>query len=269
MIAKIDIDKAFNTVEWNAILAILQKMNFPGLWISWIYYCLSSASFSFLINGHSSSWISSNRGVRQGDPISPLIFILVTQNLFAILNQVLFLNLVLGFDHRLSKNFNHLMLADNLILVTMASTSAAQNCTLCLDIYHKITGHKPNLDKSALFLPSWCNKKIAKALSILMGIKLDKLPFTYLGVLISPSRLSINNFNFWLNRVEAAINSWYRLSISFAGHMVLINSSIFSLPTYLLSMFLIPDSILEKISKLAKNFLWGRNGNRSGFHTIG
>lgn len=76
MLAKIDIEKAFDTIEWVAILATLSKMVFLEIWISWIRSCLSFASFSFLVNGSQSSWISSNRGVRQGDPISPLFFLI-------------------------------------------------------------------------------------------------------------------------------------------------------------------------------------------------
>lgn len=74
MLLKIDIEKAFDTIEWLAILATLRKMNFPQVWISWIQECLSSSSFSLLVNGSPSPWFSSSRGVHQGDPISPLLF---------------------------------------------------------------------------------------------------------------------------------------------------------------------------------------------------
>lgn len=60
MIAKIDIEKVFDTIEWSAILATLQRFRFPDLWISWIKACLSLASFSLLINGNPTAWFNSS-----------------------------------------------------------------------------------------------------------------------------------------------------------------------------------------------------------------
>lgn len=107
-------------------------MSFPARWISWIQAVLSSAFFSFLINGHTSPWISSSRGVRRGDHLSPLLFLLTSQTLSAILNKALNINLVHGFYRNLPRNFNHLMFVDDLILVTKASQKIAKNCLLCL-----------------------------------------------------------------------------------------------------------------------------------------
>lgn len=121
MLVKIDIEKVFDTVNWNTILATLQKMGFLAIWISWIDSYLSSASFSFVINGQPSPWCSSTRGICQGDTISPLLFLLVTQNLSAILNHSLKINFLSGFDIGFSPNFNHLMFEDDLIPITKAS----------------------------------------------------------------------------------------------------------------------------------------------------
>lgn len=78
MLAKIDIEKAYNMLSWSAIPATLTKMNFPNKWISWINTCFRSSYFSLLINGSPSAWISSSCGVRQGDPISSYLFILIS-----------------------------------------------------------------------------------------------------------------------------------------------------------------------------------------------
>lgn len=144
MILKVNVEKAFDTIEWNVVLTNLQIMLFPERWISWIKNYLSSASFSFIINGKHSNWISSSRGVRQGDPLSPLLFILISQTLTTILNKACTLNLVPGFNCNLPKNFNHHMFADDLILVTSASRKVARNSLFCLNLYHKLTDQKPN-----------------------------------------------------------------------------------------------------------------------------
>lgn len=110
MLAKIDIEKSFDTIEWPAILATLLKMNFPHIWISWIQECLSSSFFSLIINGSHTSWFPSSRGIRQGDHISSLMFILVTRNLGAILNHALHLNMITWFNSNLHNNLTILCL---------------------------------------------------------------------------------------------------------------------------------------------------------------
>ncbi|XP_039113810.1 uncharacterized protein LOC120249385 [Dioscorea cayenensis subsp. rotundata] len=209
------------------------------------------------------------RGVRQGDPISPLLFLLVTQNLSAILNHALHLNFLPGFDSSLTRNFNHLMFADDLILITKASRQAARNTLFCINMYSNITGQMPNLSKSAIYLPSWFNKRVSKSIASILGINIGSFPFTYLGAPISPHRITVRQLSPLVSKTATSIGAWNHAHISQAGRVVLLNSCIFSLPVYLLSIFYIPDSILESLSKLARNFLWGRHGKNHGFHSIG
>lgn len=87
MICIIDIEKACDTIEWVTIIATLRRMLFPKNWITWINSCLNSASFSFIVNGHNTSWIKSSRGVRQGNPISPSALSLFLRTLLPFLTK--------------------------------------------------------------------------------------------------------------------------------------------------------------------------------------
>lgn len=154
MLIKLDLEKAYDTIDCSAIFAILSCMNFPARWISWISTCLQSCFFSLIINGIPSPLFSSSRGVHQGDPISPYLCILVSQILTHMLNLSLAFNMIPGFNSNLSNNFNHLMYADDLILITQASRKAAHSINLCLDMYSKLTSQCPNLSKSQIYLPT-------------------------------------------------------------------------------------------------------------------
>ena len=66
MILKVDIEKAYDTLEWKVILTTLVGMGFLKIWVPWIKACISSNSFSFVINEQTSKWINANKGLGKG-----------------------------------------------------------------------------------------------------------------------------------------------------------------------------------------------------------
>lgn len=249
-------------MSWNAILATLYLMNFPSKWISWIRACISSALFSLLINKQPTSWIKSSRGLRQGDPLSSYLFILVAQNLLAILNFAMQNQMIPGFNPLLRNNFNHLIYADNLILITQATRKFARNINLCFSIYERLTGQLSNKSKSSIYFPSSFNCRLKNNICSILGFNSATFPLTYLGMTISPKRLAISNFTSLLAKVENTLSIQKLSRISMAGKTILINSVLMSTPVYYLSVYSIPDTIFDGISKLARTFFCSKRGNR-------
>jgi len=81
VICKLDIEKAYHHVSWNFLMTLLERMRFPPKWRKWVYFCIFTVHFSVLVNGEATKFFPSTRGLRQGDSLSPLLFILVMETL--------------------------------------------------------------------------------------------------------------------------------------------------------------------------------------------
>jgi hypothetical protein len=89
MAVHLDMEKAFDKMEWHFLLSILQKLGFHPRWIHWIRLCISTSSFSVLLNGSPFGLFSPSRGLRQGDPLSPFLFIIGSEEISRLLHSSL------------------------------------------------------------------------------------------------------------------------------------------------------------------------------------
>lgn len=180
---------------------------------------------------------------------------MVSQNLSNLLHFVLAHHMIPRFDSRLSNDFNQFMYIVNLLLITKASRQITHFCNTSLGVYTSITGQKQNLSKSANYSPHWFNKWIAKTINSIFKFKIGEYPFTYLSVSIDYRRLKMNTFQPMFYKITNLTTSWNFKSLAKDGKVVLINSYLMSsLPTGL-SVYPIPDTTFDSISKLAKKFL--------------
>lgn len=160
------------------------------------------------------------------------------------------------------------MYADDLVLITQATRRVARNVNLCLSIYSFLTGQNPNLNKSSVYFPKWLNGKLGRGISKILGFSIGSFPFTYLGIAISPTRLLVSHFSQMVSYFQNLTSFWKKLHILTAGKLILINSALLSIPSYTLAVCHIPDTILDKLAKIAQNFLWHKDSDLRGLPLI-
>ena len=87
MAMKLDMSKAYDRVEWNFLIKIMEMMGFHSKWIRWIYECVSTVSFSIMVNGEPRGHIVPSRELRQKDPLSPYLFLLCSEGRNGLINH--------------------------------------------------------------------------------------------------------------------------------------------------------------------------------------
>ena len=158
---KSDMEKAYDRLEWDYIQKCLQLHGFHPTWIKWVMECISSVSYSLLINGEPSGLIKPSRGIRQGDPLSPYIFLLCMEALTNSLS-IASRNPKGGIGIKIclrSERLPCLMFADDCLLFCKAETAACWHLKNILDTFCDTLGQLINYHKSTLTFSK--NAKIA------------------------------------------------------------------------------------------------------------
>ncbi|CAL1402069.1 unnamed protein product [Linum trigynum] len=151
MALKVDMEKAYDRVEWPFLLALLNKMGFNSVWQGWIHECLRSSSFSVLVNGTPSRYFMPTRGLRQGDPLSPLLFVLCTEGFAALLNKAISDNRLAGVKVApRATRISHLFFADDSYMFLRRNLQECENLIEVLNEYEELSGQRINLAKLAV-----------------------------------------------------------------------------------------------------------------------
>jgi hypothetical protein len=152
MAAKLDMSKAYDRVEWSYLKAILLKLGFHGRWVELIMACVSSTSYSVLVNGSSHGYIKPSKGLRQRDPLSPYLFLIYAEGLSALLHKKERENLIRGIAIcRGGLRISHLFFADDSIIFCRASMHDCGVLHNVLALYERASGQKTNKAKTTLF----------------------------------------------------------------------------------------------------------------------
>jgi hypothetical protein len=182
MLIKLDLSKAFDKASWQYLKSILNSFGFDQDWVNWIMNLTSSDFFSILVNGVPSQPFSASRGIRQGDPLSPFLFVLMAEGLGRYIKSVVLEGNLKGLPlHNIRPSPSHSQFVDDTLLMNSATTREAQKLNSILSDFTEASGMTLDLDKSKIF---FFNTPVAVQLHIskILGIPRSSLSSNYLGI---------------------------------------------------------------------------------------
>jgi hypothetical protein len=169
---KINISKAYDKVDWGFLRGVLTKMGFADVWIRWVMMCVSLVNYSVLMNSDRVGPISPGRGLRQGDPLSPYLFILVTEGLTSLIHQAVGRGDLHGVRIcRGAPEVSHLLFADDCFLFCRANVAEVNELMRILQIYEQASGQEINLVKSEVYISRNMSQAAKEDLSLILGVK--------------------------------------------------------------------------------------------------
>ncbi|KAL9685913.1 hypothetical protein QQ045_023367 [Rhodiola kirilowii] len=257
ILIKLDMSKAYDRLSWRFLLKMFSALGFSNKWIDLIYRNIANCWYSVVWNRKQYGFFKSNRGVRQGDPLSPTLFILAMEFFSRLLNNEISNNRIMAFQlHGCRNNVHHLLYADDLLIFTNGHKRSVQRLLETINVFCQVSGQQLNASKSRIFFSKHIGVDRRKSLLDLTHFQEGSFPTQYLGAPLFPGRARISYFRHLEDCIRSKVAGWAKNFLSISGRALLITSVLGSLSVHTLSIIPVPKGCLRQMESLLANFLW-------------
>ncbi|XP_073260715.1 uncharacterized protein [Populus alba] len=249
----------------HSIIALVPKsphLGFLDIFVHLVMTCVETTSYSVAVNGELFRFFPGRCGVRHGDPLSPYIFIICMEYLSRMLN-VASQNPSFWFHPKCQAlGLSYLSFADDIILLCRGDINSVQVLLQQLMLFGQTFGLNINISKSSKYFGGVIDR-VQQSILADTGFSAGAFLFRYLEVPLSPHRLLASQYSPLIHKLEAAIQGWLGKHLSYAGRFELINSVLYGMVQFWISIFPMPRAVIRQITYLYKNFLWTGDTYRS------
>lgn len=254
MFLKLDFTKAFDSMNWDFLQRVIKERDFPRRWTDWVRMILSTFSTRVLVNGEPSLYFLHKKGLRQGDPLSPMLFNLAVDILQRMVQSA---NHTLSnpIKNRISQAIWALQYADDTALIVKADEEAFITTKLVIRLFTKVLCLHVNYGKSS-FVP--INVPNAELVCLILECQPTDFPVNYLGMPLTVQKSRREHLMPLVKKIERKLEGWKGNLLLRACMLVLVNSVLSSMHIYFMGCFLLPKWMIKRIDKVRKHFLWGK-----------
>lgn len=261
VILKFDMAKAYNRLEWQFFIRAMEVFGFSLASRGLIYRNLANSGYQFRINGILTGNVWSSRGVRQGDPLSHLLFILAQHILSHNIQSEIAHSRISAYKvGRYEVSLSHLLYADNVFIFTNGAARSLKNLIALLHEHEKFSGQLINKGKSGFYMHDKFQHR-APIIARATGLQRKEFPLIYLGVPIYYGRMKAIYFEPLIEKFRSALEGWKARLLSFGGRITLIKLVLATFPIYILASAVMPKLTIHQMEKLMAHFSLGVQGD--------
>ncbi|XP_026396709.1 uncharacterized protein LOC113291387 [Papaver somniferum] len=262
---KLDISQAYDLVSWDFLTKVLLKYGFSESWCEWL---IILSRISVLVNGGPCGFFFVGRGLRQGDPLSPILFVLMEDVLSRNISALVEIGEMQPMVMKNGIHPTHLFFADDVFIFCNGGKKSLKNLFKLLDEYQAISGQIINKNKSKLFVDGTSHIR-RQLISNMLHMEVEKFPDKYLGVYLAPGKVtSAMIWHVIVEVLQSKLATWKGNLISFHDRLVLVKSVFCSLSIYNMLVYRWPSSVIKICEKLIRNFSWTGDGDIRKFKTL-
>ncbi|WVZ82123.1 hypothetical protein U9M48_029424 [Paspalum notatum var. saurae] len=254
LLLKLDISKAFDSLGWSFLLEVLRGAGFSVRWCNWISTLLYSASSKILLNGIPGAAIQHRRGVRQGDSLSPLLFVIAMEVLSRLFRKAAEAG-VLGSLGPAAVRSRCSLYADDVIVFMDPDVREAEAIKAVLRLFGDAAGLAINLGKCSLSPLSGHEPDVTDVVGVL-GCQITELPIKYLGLPLHSKSIPKDCVHNIVDKVASKLPAWKGALMARSGRLVWIKSVMIAVPIYVMMANGLPAWACEKIQACCRRFLW-------------
>ncbi len=266
LLISIDYEKCFDRLEWSAVSGALRYFNFGENFINWVKVLYNDIESCTCNNGHASEWFKPTRGLRQGCPLSPYLFLTCAE---------IFANLIRNNKDIKGIKINDLEIklsqyADDTNIFTLFDANSLDAIISTFDYVHKNTGLKVNYDKTAIYRIGSLRHSDA-ILYTQKNFKWVNHPVTVLGVNVTHEKTDLLKLNYddIFTSLEKTVEMWGNRKLSLAGKIITANTLMSSQFIYKLVCLESPSTAhYERYKKIIRNYIWEGKTAKIAYETL-
>ena len=264
MALKLDLSKAYDSVVWNFLEAIMRKISFPDQWVHLIMTCIRTVTYAVLINEQLYRQIHPSYSIRQGDHLFPYLFLICAKGLSHLLQKAELEHTITGLAiERGGPRINHLFFADDSVLFCKASHQEWGHIQSILELYESASRQQLNRDKRSLLFSKNTPQTVKDHLVSVVRVTPTTCFEKYLGLPSTVGKSQVASFASIKGHIWDRINASKEKFLPHAGKEVLMKVMLQAIPTYTMNVFKLPKSLCQGINSLFSKFWWGHQNNSS------
>lgn len=266
---KLDMSKAYDRVEWSFLEKMMVRLGFAEGWVKLIMRCVSTVTYRIKVNGDLTDQIIPSRGLRQGDPISPYLFLICAEGFSSLLYAAEERGDLSGVKVcQQAPSVSHLLFADDSLLLFKVNERSAQCLQNVLNLYESCSGQIVNKDKSSIMFSKNTSQADRKMVMEILDISTEARNEKYLGLPVYMGRSRAKTFAYLKERVWKKIQGWKEKLLSKAGKDILIKAVAQAIPTFAMSCFDLTKTLCDEISAIICRYFWSQQETENKMHWL-